>query len=134
MFNNNIVIYDVFFQHAEPFSPPNDIKISNIGRTHLTFNWSCVATSESCNVIIYNINASNCGICPNSTTSNAVTCSSIPVDGSTCTFSIDTEVCNNITGQGSNIVIVSPKGICKTFKNYLCWCRNIIIIAISYSA
>ena len=62
-------------------------------------------------MITYNINASNCGACPNSTTSNAVTCSGIPVDGSTCTFSIETEACGNITGQGSNIVTVSPKGM-----------------------
>ena len=88
-----------------PLSPPNQLyvyyNISNESSLReLTFNWSSVA--PDCPTIHYNILASNCGSCPTTTNCTTATCTDIPIDGSVCTFAVQTVVCGNITGNRSN--------------------------------
>ena len=82
-----------------PFSPPNQLYISSadFSSRELTFEWSPVA--PDCPAIHYNILASNCGSCPTTTNHTTVTCTDVPINGSTCTFAIQTVVCGNIIGN-----------------------------------
>ena len=48
-------------------------------------------------MILYDILASNCGSCPNTTNHTSVTCTDIPINGSTCTLAIQTVVCTEDT-------------------------------------
>ena len=103
---------------AEPFPPPNDIHLSDIGPTHLTFSWNQSLLNYppwrpldgSCSTI-YNVITSNCGICPNSTTLTSTTCTNITIDGRICSLAIQTVVCGNIVGHRSNSVMTPLKGI-----------------------
>ena len=59
---------------------------------------------------LYDILASNCGSCPNTTNHTSVTCTDIPTNGSTCTLAIQTVVCiedtDCITGNTSDSISV----------------------------
>ena len=63
----------------------------------LTFVWSPVVSD--CPATHYNILASNCGSCPTTTNHTNVTCTDVLNDGIVCTFTIQTVVCENITGN-----------------------------------
>ena len=71
----------------------------------LTVNWSSVA--PDCPAIYYNILASNCGGCPNTTNHTTVTCTDVPINGSTCTFAVQTVVCGTIAGNWSDIAAIA---------------------------
>ena len=45
---------------------------------------------------LYDILASNCGSCPNTTNYTNVTCTDIPTNDTTCTFAIQTVVCTDL--------------------------------------
>lgn len=67
----------------------------------LTFTWSSVAID--CSSIAY-ITTFDCGYCPNTTASAKAVCYSTDiVIGSECTFTIQTEVCNSLTGNITTI-------------------------------
>lgn len=98
----------------EPLPPPDHIYVGDITQTSLTFNWSRVQRNRSpqdncCSETVYNIIASNCGSCPNSTTSTTATCRNVTTDGSVCSFAVQTTLCGNIFGQRSNEVTVLLK-------------------------
>lgn len=63
----------------------------------LTFSW--IVSVLGCHDVIFNIQASNCGICPPATKYTNATCTDVPTDGSMCTFAVQTVVCGNITGN-----------------------------------
>jgi hypothetical protein len=87
--------------NAVPFPPPDAISLAlvNFNPKEITFSWSPVATD--CPSIQYNILASNCGSCPNTTNHTTATCTDLPSDGSVCTLAVETVVCGNITGNQS---------------------------------
>lgn len=88
------------------FSSPDKNYISNIGfhPNQLTFQWSSIA--PDCSTVDYNIDASNCGSCPNTTNHTIVTCIDVPTNGDVCTFAISVVVCkSNITNLGGVINI-----------------------------
>ena len=90
---------------AAPLPPPTyiDWSVDTVG--NVTFKWTPV-TSE-CFTSSYSILTSNCGSCPTTTAHTAVTCASLPSDGSLCTFAIQTVVCGNITGNTSDPVHIT---------------------------
>ena len=70
--------------------------------------------SESTNILSgveYFVNTSNCGVCPNTTYSNSVTCNFISITSNLhiCSLTILTVVCG-IIGSGSDPFIVKIKG------------------------
>ena len=93
---------------AAPLPPPTyiDWSVDTVG--NVTFKWTPV-TSE-CFTSSYSILTSNCGSCPTTTAHTAVTCASLPSDGSLCTFAIQTVVCGNITGNTSDPVHLTIMG------------------------
>ena len=61
----------------------------------------------------YNIEASNCGECPNTTISNMVTCSgdyTQLLNDRQCSFAVQTVVCDGIAGDISTAVKVTMTG------------------------
>ena len=89
----------------------------------LTFYWT--SSVLGCHDVTFNILASNCGSCPPSTKYTNTTCSDVPTDGSMCSFTVQTLVCGNVTGeaiirlplQGDRTVRVSEK-ISFSFDNF----------------
>ena len=80
-----------------------------------TFSWRHVQINN-CSATRYNIIADRCGArCPNTTTHNTITCTGWTITRSPCTFSfaLQTVVCEDITGNMSNPLIIILKGIDK---------------------
>ena len=65
----------------------------------IMFEWSTVAPYCDSPSLHYNILASNCGSCPTTTTNTTVTCTDVPTDGTTCTFAVQTVVCEETVGN-----------------------------------
>ena len=106
------VLYKKKNYHVEPAPPPTEIHLIDITQTYLLFHWNQIswAGSGSCSSLIYNIIASNCGTCPNSTTSLFATCTNMTINGEICSFAVETEVCGNIIGQRNNSITVYLDG------------------------
>ena len=100
----------------DEYPPPEKLTLSivDVGLKQLTFSWSPV--SPGCSAIYYNIQASNCGICPNTTNYTNVTCTNVLVNGSgsLCSFAVRTVVCQNITGNESEPLFFN---VIETFDN-----------------
>jgi hypothetical protein len=92
-----------------PWPSPNNITLSQINSSRLTFTWNSV--SPNCQAVHYEIIATNCGQCPN-TTSCGVTCpvstetNSVSCDIDTlatlqepCAIMIQPVICGNISGN-----------------------------------
>lgn len=80
--------------------------VTNITSEGLTFDWTNIA--PNCSAILYEIEASGCGICPNNTRLTTVLCSDVqPVgDDHLCRFGVRTTACGYSSGL-STIVVVS---------------------------
>ena len=87
---------------------PETLHMSNVDfvSRQLTFSWSRVST-DCVAMIHYNILASNCGSCPNTTNHTSVTCTDVPTNGTTCMFAIQTVFCGYITGNVSDPIIIN---------------------------
>ena len=74
----------------------------------LIFQWNTV--TPSCEAIHYQINASNCGHCPNVTNDTTITCVDFSLDNQVCLLAVRTVVCDNITGNESRSIQVTLRG------------------------
>ena len=110
--------------HVDQLSPPDKVHISgaDLKSKSFTFSWSPVATD--CSTVHYKILASNCGSCPTNTTHTNVTCTSVPTDGRVCTFTIQTVVCETITGDTADKIKVT---LDDTIHDVVCTCTGIIL-------
>ena len=67
-------------------------------QSKINFNWSAFFHNgyhcDHHDVISFDILASNCGSCPTTTNHTNATCTDIPTDGSICTFSVRSNICN----------------------------------------
>ena len=97
---------------TEPYPPPVNIHTTNISATQLSFVWNPLTNNES--VVTYNINATNCGVCSNSTTKTSIACNST-ISENDCYLSVQSEVCGNIRGNNSVPIVVSLRGITQLF-------------------
>ena len=100
--NQNVhYIHDIIIA---PFPPPEKMYLSNadLSSKKLSFKWLAIA--PNCPAISYNILASNCGSCPTTTNHTTVTCSDVPINGNSCTFSLETVVCGYILGSESETI------------------------------
>jgi hypothetical protein len=118
-----------------PDSPPSCISSATTLSqfyTIRTFTWS--APSSGCPNVRYNILASNCGSCPTTTNHTNVTCTDIPMDGSTCTLTLQTVVCGIITGELSQVSFFNSNipGQSRCF-NILCECSTYFLQLIGNS-
>ena len=93
---------------TESYQPPNDIRLKNVNSSQLTFQWSPV--SSTCHAIHYLISASNCGHCPNITSHAMATCAGMFRGIQVCSFTVQTVVCDNITGNESGEVMAMLRG------------------------
>ena len=106
----------LILKRIEPIPPPSNIHLIDVAQTHLIFHWNQLtsdlqwAGSGSCSSFVYNIIASNCGSCPNSTSSSFTTCINMTINGSTCLFAVETKVCGNIVGHTNNTISVFLDG------------------------
>ena len=86
-----VIAYLYCLQQAEP---PDDVHVSDINPNHFTIKWSPPASD--CPIVAYNIASSNCGVCPNITTTNmSITCTNLMVEGQVCSIVVQAMVCEN---------------------------------------
>ena len=94
---------------TEPFPPPADVQLVEENNTHLGFSWSQV--SLNCPSVQYHIVASNCGECPDTTTTYEVICTgnyTQLINNRQCLFAVQAGVCNDsIVGDVSTPVNVA---------------------------
>ena len=103
---------------TEPAQSPDDIHISDISPTFITFSWSAVASD--CRNIKYNLYAVNCGICPFATFHTAVSCNNPIIDGRVCHFRAKSVVCGITAEDFSNLVNITLR------------CKHIADLSISF--
>ena len=102
-------------------SSPNNIRLIDVKTNRLTFTWNDSVnlqqthTFSDTDSIVYNIIASNCGTCPNSTSSLSAiyTCVDFIADGRVCSFALQAVVCamGNRFSPISDPVKIQIKGI-----------------------
>ena len=108
--------------NLDPFPPPYDVTVmvTDVSPPELTFEWSPV--SLNCPDLHYIITF-NCGICPFITTNTTTICSGIQIGTNNCTFTIQTNVCDSLTGDVTQVPLIL-KGKCINFiNNYLLLCQ-----------
>ena len=114
-YDNNIIMLDedinlTMLIPTEPFSPPVDIYLSDIGTKHLSIAWSPL--HFNCPSITYMITSNgNCGRCPGNTTNTNATCTDVTANGQICTLYVQTVICGHIIGDKSNQLFVKLKGL-----------------------
>ena len=97
---------------AEPH-PPTNIHLKIKHSSHLVFAWNEAITQ--CSPAQYIITAINCGLCPNTTADENVTCLLSDIShhtNNTCLFAIQTEICGYLRGERSEYVMVHIDGEC----------------------
>ena len=67
--------------------------------------------TDTCSSLVYNIFALDCGVCPNSTNSLSVTCTNITTTGPTCSFEVESVICDHLISNRSEPLTTSLKGI-----------------------
>ena len=91
-----------------PFKPPSDVRMVDVGLQMFTFNWS-QPLNLSCDAIHYNVSATGCGVCPDST-STSVICTDItlsPNSSMLCSLSVQPVICDHIFGNTSNTASIT---------------------------
>ena len=88
------------------YLPPNNVHVESNDSSHITFAWDEV--TNQCSSLQYIITAINCGVCPNTTAANNITCilSDISLHtNTTCLFAVQTEICGYLRGERSQITV-----------------------------
>ena len=103
--------------------PPEDVHVSAVNPNQLTVDWSPQESNNYCPVMTYNIATSDCGICPNATTSTSIRCTNLVIDGQTCSIIIQMKACERSFELSSNATLtIVLKGtiiiILQWYNNY----------------
>ena len=89
-----------------------NIHLIDINQEYLSFSWNISYLPQIfSDTVVYNIIASNCGTCPNSTTSLSATCVDFIADGSVCSFALQTAICGNSNGPITDPIMILLKRI-----------------------
>ena len=68
-----------------------------------------------CDTVHYRVVASNCGACSASNVTTLYTtvhCTNLTLDGSICSFAVQTVVCDDVAGNVSEPIHVVLRGMC----------------------
>lgn len=100
-----------FYKYTESSPPPNDLYISDVSPTHLTFNWSPLTLRCPSTRYLISTNG-NCGTCPQSTASTSATCTNMTatINDRICSLTVQTEICGFIRGELSDPLLVKLNG------------------------
>ena len=116
--SHKLIINTRHFYHTAPLPPPNNVTLSMVNSSHLTFTWNSV--SPNCQAVHYKINATNCGQCPSSTScsvtcpiytdTNSVSCGISNINmlatlPETCAVIFQPVVCDNVSGNQSSFTV-----------------------------
>jgi hypothetical protein len=90
--------------------PPDNVHLAQVSKNALTFQWEPAGVCPDSTG--YNINATNCGVCPNTALNTALTCivSGVFIASKKCSLSVETTVCRINTGNRSRTVTALLKG------------------------
>ena len=90
------------------------VQLINIHDGELIFIWNSIL--EECPSIHYMINSSNCGMCPDNTTTTTVTCTGaydIYTTSTLCKINVQPLVCGDVYGSSSDYLRVSIQSKCR---------------------
>ena len=107
---NNCICFST--ANSVPLSSPKTISLNDVSSDgQLIFSWSSVV--QNCPSIQYNVNTTDCGVCPDNTADTNLTCTTSNVSSieQMCSFSVQTVVCDNIAGEVSAPLTITLKGI-----------------------
>ena len=97
------------------------MRLINATQEELNFTWS--PPTKKCPYLSYNINAENCGICPNSTSLTSTTCRNFTL-AKVCSFSVQSVICGSLfSNTPSNLVTANLNGRLYLSVN----CKNLAI-------
>lgn len=103
----------IFIIIPAPYAPPSGVHVEKVEMDQLIFTWNEVVPLSQCPYIRYVITATNCGVCPNTTTNTTITCSSFSVsvhENTLCMLTVQTDVCGSLLGEKSDHAIVNITG------------------------
>ncbi len=97
--------------HAAP--PSDNVRLAQVSKNALIFQWEPAGVCPDS--IGYKVNATNCGVCPNTTLNTSLTCVVSGVftagkESTFCSVSVETTVCGINTGNRSSAVTAILKG------------------------
>ena len=98
---------------TDPLLPPTNVMLTSVNSTQLIFSWNPVRTN--CLAVKYTILTENCGSCPvisNTTTAICINPQPQPNPGITCSFRVQTEICEGVVGGASDASIARLRGKC----------------------
>lgn len=98
---------------ADPLPPPSNVMLTSVNRTQLTFSWDPPDNASDCLAVKYNILTENCGSCPMKSNTTTVDCTNPqpqPNPGTTCAFTVQTEVCDGVVGGASDTHVARLRG------------------------
>jgi hypothetical protein len=96
-----------YYDFLAPLPSPTNTKLLEANPTELTFNW--IPPSELCPFLTYNIEAENCGMCPNSTAQSNVTCTNFTLS-TMCTLKVYSVVCGNFISTNPTVALANLSG------------------------
>ena len=103
-----------FVLTKESTEPLENVHVSDINQLMLTIDWSPPRSNGPVSVT-YNIAATDCGTCPNATTSTSIKCTNLTVDGQACSIVIQTIACGSgseyCNSHGATSLTIILKGI-----------------------
>lgn len=103
---------------TDPFPPPSSVQLTSVQKDQLTFSWNAVMAS--CPAIVYIVDSTGCGTCPNTTVLNTSNCVGYNItEYQSCTFAIQTVVCDDIVSVLSNAVQVALRGTHADISNVI---------------
>ena len=96
---------------ADPFPPPSEVHISNVGPRGITLSWNDLF---NCPALVYLVSSTgDHESCPNNpviTNTSSITLPNIIPNGAQCNFTVQTQVCGMINGSKQVPVSVTFKG------------------------
>ena len=87
---------------------PDDAHFSYISPNQFTIEWSSPA---NCPLVTYDIATTDCGECPNTTSSTSITCTNLMIDGQICSIVIQTRACGNNSDTDIANLTIELRGI-----------------------
>ena len=102
------VTYIIYIVHAAPFPPPTNVQLVMAGPGELTFSWS--PPQQRCPYLTFNVISNDCGTCQNNSAFSNMTCREFTLP-STCTLTVQSIICGNLSSAESMPVTARLNGI-----------------------
>ena len=98
----------LYIVHVASFPAPINVRLVRATPGEVTFSWS--PPPQKCPSLTFNVISNDCGTCQNNSAFSNTTCRDFTLP-STCTLTIQSIICGNLTSTESSPVIARLNGI-----------------------